>query len=494
MLDRLISGAGAVTDGADRSVRLLTRGSRRPMATPRPGSVAVAALLVVLAVLLVVAGLEATDPRTPRSLAPAAVATARDLGDRTYSTLSGSLHWWYVETFWDVNDNGVEDRDETAFAWYYWLVDPEDRTGVTVRSTRPPADVFTFQARGYVMMGDPHYLTSDRSDLEREVGQAGVSIDPDTFIDTSLGGPASAIPIDFAGAVPARGTSVVVAGSRLGSWAAICTEDWNRNHVCDADEEDQYEIVVFDPLTRHAVRVYVADLPEFTDATMSGLLRREERAVDDARTTEGFEFGELDLVVSDRYILEDGAEPGSAPLAFVLAVACVVIAAIILVGLAGGYLVYRKGDGRLPTAATTMAPGDRLPLRVSGLVRTPTGLEHVREAPGDLVRFVLGPVVTAPSDAADPSESVDRADSTVTTLLVERRGYPHGVALGLGELARLSVGRVMALRGPRPAARVVAGTGPLFLSFDTDAQRDRAVAELLDETGLGPDGRHIETP
>jgi hypothetical protein len=177
-----------------------------------------------------------------------------------------------------------------------------------------------------------------------------------------------------------------------------------------------------------------------------------------------------------------------------LAVGCVVAAAIILVGLAGGYLVYRKGDGRLPTPATTMAPGDRLPLRVSGLVRTPTGLEHVREAPGDLVRFVLGPVVTAPSDAADPSESLDRADSTVTTLLVERRGYPHGVALGLGELARLSVGRVMALRGPRPAARVVAGTGPLFLSFDTDAERDRAVAELLDETGLGPDGKHIETP
>lgn len=36
-------------------------------------------------------------------------------------------------------------------------------------------------------------------------------------------------------------------------------------------------------------------------------------------------------------------------------------------------------------------------------------------------------------------------------------------------------------------------TGPPFLSFDTEAERDRAVAELLDETGLGPDGKQIQT-
>jgi hypothetical protein len=40
----------------------------------------------------------------------------------------------------------------------------------------------------------------------------------------------------------------------------------------------------------------------------------------------------------------------------------------------------------------------------------------------------------------------------------------------------------------------VAGTGSLLLSFDTNAERDRAVAELLDESGLGPDGKHFETP
>jgi hypothetical protein len=44
MLDRSISGAGAVTDGADRVVRMLGRGSRRGFATTRPGSMVVVAV------------------------------------------------------------------------------------------------------------------------------------------------------------------------------------------------------------------------------------------------------------------------------------------------------------------------------------------------------------------------------------------------------------------------------------------------------------------
>ena len=58
-----------------------------------------------------------------------------------------------------------------------------------------------------------------------------------------------------------------------------------------------------------------------------------------------------------------------------------------------------------------------------------------------------------------------------------------------GELRRVSAGRVMTFRAPRPALRVVAGTGSLLLSFDSEAERDRAAAELLEEAGLAPDGR-----
>jgi hypothetical protein len=231
---------------------------------------------------------------------------------------------------------------------------------------------------------------------------------------------------------------------------------------------------------------------------VTGLLRREERAVDDAKASQGFDFGDLDLRVSDRYLLDEAAPPGSAPLAYLLALVCVLAAGTILVGLAGGYLIYRRSDGPLPAPATSLAAGERLPLRITGVVRTPTGREQVREAPGELVRFVMGRPIEMPAAEellADAEPLGSDEDAPVTsTLLVERVGYPQGVAVGLGDLVRLSAGQVMAFRGPRPALRVVAGTGPLVLSFDTEAARDRAAAELLDETGLGPDGKQIQRP
>jgi len=505
MLDRMISGAGAVTDGADRSVRLLTTTSRRQIASNRPGSLAIAGLLVVLSALLVMAGLEATDAAAPVEVAPAVAANSSSLGDRTYATMRGSLHSAYVETFTDDNDNGVEDEGETGIAWYYWLVDREARSGVTVRSTRPPSAMYTFTGNG-VVAGDPHYLTDDRTSIEHDLGTAGLDVDATKVIDATVPAASSGDPVDLAGSLPAIGTRVELSGSRLGSWAAACSVDTDEDGSCDLSETDRYEIVVFDPTTRHAVRAYVADIPEFTDATMTGLLRREERAVDDAVTTRGLGFDDFDLVVSDRYVLDDAAAPRRAPLAFGLAAVLFVVALIIVVGLAGGYLIYRKGDGRLPAPATTLGPGERMPLRISGVVRTPTGLEHVREAPGDLVRFVLGHpasggTVDAPEAPSQPdlaavpdSPEVVDPSAVMTTLIVERSGHPHGLEVGMGSVQRLSSGLAMTFREPRPAVRVVAATGPLVLSFDTDAERDRAAAELLDETGLGSDGKHIATP
>jgi hypothetical protein len=131
-------------------------------------------------------------------------------------------------------------------------------------------------------------------------------------------------------------------------------------------------------------------------------------------------------------------------------------------------------------------------LRVTGILRTPTGLEHVREAPGALVRFIRPRPEPVEPPVAQPIETDPSAVST--TLIVERAGQPQGVELGLGHLERLSSGTVMTTRTPRPAVRVVAGTGPLLLSFDTEAERDRAAAELIDETGLGPDGKHVLAP
>jgi hypothetical protein len=271
-------------------------------------------------------------------------------------------------------------------------------------------------------------------------------------------------------------------------------------------------VLVFDRVSRHAIRVLVRDLPEFTgEADMTGLLRREERAVDEARTGAQYDFRTLDLRVSDRYILDDVAA-GTAPLTFALAGLVAVLAGAILVGWAGGYLIYRRSGAGLPVPAASLGAGERIPLRVSGILRTPTGLEHVREAPGALIRFVLGRPVTSsvagevaadgPAEAAEGAEARGAAESRApateppiaTTLIVERTAAPQGIAVGSGELTRLSSGQVLTLRVPRPALRVVAGTGPILLSFDTEAERDRAAAELLVESGLGQDGTSPPSP
>lgn len=491
MLDRLISGAGAVTDGADRSVRLLTSRSTGRSAAARPGSVAVAAALFVLAALLLLAGIESTDTAAPVSLDPAMVAGAatRALGDRTYATLDGSLMTDWVETFEDTNDNGIEDADEHGVAWFYWLVDPAQRRGVTVRSTRAPASVFRFEGSG-IVIPDPGYPVEEEPWFDAEVKATGLDVDPTTIIDAT-GAVGETVPVDLGAGLPSVGTAVAVAGSRTGGYRTLCTHDLDGDGVCDREEVDRLELAVFDPTSKRAVRVLLRERPEFSTASLTGLLRREERAVDDARSTKGLDFGAMDIVVSNRYILDDAAPPAAAPLAFVLALALAAVAGTILVGLAGGYLIYRRATGLLPAPASTFAPGERLPLRLSGVVRTRTGLEHLREAPSELVRFVRGRPVGSPDAPETPeaSEVPPLGDAAATTtLIVERTGLPSGVALGRGELKRLSVGQVMTFRAPRPALRVVAGTGPLLLSFDTAADRDRAAAELLDESGFGPDG------
>lgn len=363
MLDRLISGAGAVTDLADRAMRVFgQRRGRNPLAS-RPGSVIVAVLLAALAGLLVLAGLEVAQDPTPRAMSADAVASDPNLGERAYAIVDGSVAQEYVETFFDLDADGELDEDELASEWFYFLVDPDSLRGVTVRSIRPPEQV------------------------------VGDSIEP----------------------VP---------------------------------------------------------------ATFTGMLRRDERTVSGAKETSGLEFGDLGIEVTDHYVLDEGTGPANPFLAFGLAVLIGLLAGAILVGLAGGYLAYRRSDRPLPEPATGLALGERLPLKVTGFLRTSEGLIHVREAVADLVQF---PTAAPPvAEGGEPAEPAERP----STLIIERQGRPEGVALGLGQLVRLTSGSIVGLRATRPALRVVAGTGPLLLSFGDEGERDRAAAELLDETGL----------
>ena len=128
MLDRLISGAGAVTDTADRLVRAIGRGGGESLLGHRPGSLVVAAICAVLAGILLFAGIEATDNPTALTMTPSQVAKADDLGSRTYATISGFVAATYVETYTDDNGNGTQEAGETGESWYYFLIDPTTKS------------------------------------------------------------------------------------------------------------------------------------------------------------------------------------------------------------------------------------------------------------------------------------------------------------------------------------------------------------------------------
>jgi len=476
MLDRLISGAGAVTDAADRMVRAVGRGGGERLLGHRPGSVLVAVACVVLAGVLLLAGLEATDNPTAVTLSPDQVARAGDLGSRTFATISGSVSAAYVETFSDDNGNGMQETGEDGISWYYFLVDPATRTGLTIRSERPPTEMFRFETAGTIVE-DAAYVKEDLSFFSDEQTALEFRLDPGKFVDATVPVASTTPIIDLADGIPAAGTPVRIAGSRAGTYVTSCSHDADGDGTCEDAEVDLWDVAVFDPASGNGITVLVDTDPEFSPATFTGMLRHDERSVSEAKSTDGLDFGTLDLDVTDTYLLDADRAPTSAPLAFGVAALLGLLAGLILIGLLGGYLVYRKATGSLPAPATSLGVGERIPLRVTGVLRTGSGLVHVREARADLVRFQTSGLPAPDALTAEPVE-------VGSTLIIERLGRAEGVAVGLGELTRLSRGEVVPFGGRRPALRATAGTGRLLVSFDSAFDRDRAVAELLDETAL----------
>jgi hypothetical protein len=540
VLDRLISGAGALTDRADRLVRILTSGRGPDITGNRPGSVLVIAILIVASVFFGFLAIESTDNPTPRAIAPAEVASADDIGRRVYATVEGIVARDYVETFPDDDGDGIQDDNETGEAWYYFLVD-DSGSGVTVRSRRSPKDIARFAATG-VVVRDPEYLSFDVREFEGLEGVGGIELDGTYYIDSVDTPTGTPQPLDLVAEVPAPGTLVTITGPYVG-YIDVCSSDADGDGSCGQSEIDMIDAFIEDPGTGRAITVVRQDHPSPVPISITGMLRAEEGSIRDAKQARDLDLDSLGITVSDRYLLDDRATPASAGLSLGLAILAGLLAAILAVGLVGGYLVFRRSKRPLPSGGRTLGPGDEIPVHVTGALRREGGLLHVREAKGRLLRFPLEmpaePVASAESEvtlaiededipavepAASPTEpeaapaepeapvawevpatpAIPSWSSVVpappaaeaapeaaaslldvpTTLIVERLAKPEGVALGKGELKQLVSGRVMPFRGPRPALRVQAGTGTLLLSFDSKEARDRAAAELIGEAGL----------
>jgi hypothetical protein len=549
VLDRLISGAGAWTDRADRVVRTLTSGRGPDVLGHRPGSIVIIILLIVVAIIFGLVAIEATDNPTPRELAPAEVATEDDIGRRVYATIAGVIAESYVETYADDDEDGIQDPDETGDAWYYFLVD-DAGMGVTVRSTRKPDDIYRYTGTG-VVVHDPDYVAVDVQQFGQLTGASGIELDAAYYLDAVTAPPGGSPQLlDLSTEMPAVGTLVTVTGPYVG-YLDVCSGDADGDGMCEEAEFDLIDAFIADPGTGRAITIVQEDHPSQQHTAFTGMLRQEAASISDAKSTQDLDFESLGITVSDQYLLDDQATPASATLSLAAAIGAALLAAILAIGLAGGYLVFRRSKRPLPSGARTLAPGDEIPVRVTGSVRREGGLLHLREAKARLVRFPLeapapavpahaeSPVETEPAAAvewastSEPAPAVtevtpaaempavpepapvepelappepsgwvpswssvvppvqpaaeqpaDRLSDVPSTLIVERVGKPEGVALGRGELKQVMSGRVMPFRGPRPALRVGAGTGILYLSFDSKEDRDRAAAELIAEAGL----------
>ena len=457
MLDRLISGAGAVTDAADRAVRLLVGGWRGGFAMTRPGSIVVAGLLLVLAGILVAAGLEVTAPTTPVPLDPAGVATARDLGDRTYSTMTGSLSTTWIETYDDANANGIEDGDETGDAWFYWLVDPVGRRGVTVRSERSPAEIFTYRGRG-IVIADPKDRTEEYGLFDDEIAASG-------HHRGSRGG--ARYDDRRRGARPG-GAGRAVPGVRDRRRAERCADrQLPRGVQRRLGSERPLRRRRPGPLRDRGLRPGDPARHPGARAAAAGIQRRDRdrapatrRAGGGRRADEpGFRFHGARSRRSRTATCSTRSCRRAARRWRTSSPSCVsALAGMILVGLAGGYLIYRRSGAALPAPGTTLGPGERLPLRVTGILRTPTGREHVREVPGELVRFVLGrpvePAVDVQAADAGVAPIDDGAPQNVVPAAPEDVAPPEDVAAG-----RARPRRPDRDDAPRRAGRPAAGRG-----------------------------------
>jgi hypothetical protein len=477
LVDRLISAAGAAADAADRFVGLFRR--RPDGGRGGAGPTLVAGCLGVLAILFLAVGLEAMDPATPRSIGPG-VGTDPSFGDHAYVSVTGQVASEYGGHFFDVNGDGVQDPGEADADFVYVLADPATRDALTVVSTRPPSDVYRTSRTGTVRE-DPSFIAEDLPFMSDDIDELGIHLDRSRYVDARVAANDASVAFDFKGSLPEPGTTVTLDGGVVATWTYLCPT----GDDCDETEAESFDLLVYDVTTRQAVLVVTDDSPEWTPMTFSGMLRREEHAVSEALDPSTFDLERMDVLVSPRYLLEDGTAPVSPVVAWALAAICALAAAAILVGLAGGYLIYRRWPTPLPAAARTLAVGDRIPVRATGWLRTPSGVTRVREAQADLVRFAVhASPATEPASAPDLTSAPPTAEPA-STLIVERRGRPEGVSFARDEVSRLTVGDVFPLRGRRPALRATVGTGPLVLSFETTIDRDRAVAEVLGEAGQG---------
>ena len=170
----------------------------------------------LLAGMLVVAGLEATDPSTPVTLGPADVAASTALGEPDL-----------------LHDPRSRCRPRTrSTSATTTRTAPRMRarrpsSGITGSSIamlgpaspcarcEPPEELFTFHGTG-ILIDEPRYPREVYAEYGDEASRAGLTIEPAVVLDTTNGLAGARTPISLDAPLPRTGTPVELTGARLG--------------------------------------------------------------------------------------------------------------------------------------------------------------------------------------------------------------------------------------------------------------------------------------
>ena len=318
MLDRLISGAGAVTDVADRSVRLSAAVAARTCS--RAGRGRHRHRRPVRA---------RGHPRVCRHRGhrqshaahadPGPVAQAEDLGSRTYATIDGSSRP-YVETYTDDNANGTRRRARTARPG-----STSCRPGTAVRRHGPQRPA----GRPLSLRGRRRHLSRTRRPEDQPHGGGAR---PVALVDTTAPSTRSGRRRD-----PRHRSAAGTPMPRIRRRTRT-TEDTNGANQSRRVDSTR-DLPVFDDRR--------VDRPR-TRPESAGHLRCDERTVSDAKTTEGSTSAPSPSATST-WTARAGERAARVRLAAAL------VAGVILIGLAGGYLVYRDRRPRCPNRRRRLA-------------------------------------------------------------------------------------------------------------------------------------------
>ena len=267
-------------------------------------------------------------------------------------------------------------------------------------------------------------------------------------------------------------------GARVYATVSGTVHSWYAQHT--TNNKNDYELyLIGDPNTDSWMIVQTWKSPDDFEAligpddsvTLTGMLRTNNGEVKSALDALGSDVPSVNI--SKAILLKEGQTPANSLLMLGIAVASGTVAALMLIGWAIGYLVFRPMKSR-PGLSTSGMAGP-IPVRVTGIIPGFKGGERALEKRVELR--------VPEQDPANPS-----ATPPLAIVWTSGSGLT-GLPLVPGT-SQAVMGTAYPMRGARPAIRLRYEKLKLIMSFDTEEARNQAFDQLRSAAGLisSPEG------